>query len=1807
MILGYKFLIKILSLILGDLFTSKKTLAIKEQTIALRENTAALTGNTTAQNVNNQSQNAGSIAGFISNIQRLTNEQKGLAIANGVQLTSWNSLKIGITATAGAVKAFMVANPVGTILTIGTAIAGLIKAYDTLTVSVEETQEKLEKLMSDFNNALTEANNNAKTIENLADKYEELSKGVDGLGQNVSLTSDEYKEYNSIVNQIAEMFPELISGYTEENNAILTLKGNVEQLRDAYKEAQQEAYNMLVTDGKDEDGNDIIKNFNNQVFGAQTFTNTDYIYGRETIGLQGTVDILKEIQKITNATDFKKYIDSTKELVNFNSDQLQEAFSETGLNDLIYRNFKENPLTDEDLADVKGNVQAVIQSYEAEINSALKDVQSLANAYLNTNIDYESLDSETKNAASILVNSLDTNVASEFENKYDVGEYVNNIVDLLSSDSEFNDALTNLFTLDTSNMSTKEATNLVDDYLDIISGKLGEDKENLKTRLNFDDLFEFDKKIDNEISSSVTYFSNKIKEDLKKIEKDNGITLTIRPQVEASKLEEAGWNEQNLGTGPLYTKTYTDENGTNVVVTPILPDGTILSPIELQNYADKLLAGQTIDADIKLGIFEGDNAQQQAQTFSKKINQLIDQFFNQSTSDIKYQLSNFFDTYVNDQNDLALWEDAKNSADNYIEAIKNTIDQMKALNDVPVKSLSFGETITQLDSYNEALSAISDAYVKFADEDEDTNISFEDFSALNEQLSNVEGIDNYIKAIQEAERNAEETQKAFDDLASAYINQIGIIDDVNEENKDLIETWLEEQGIANANELVQIGLARSKAEAAWASEDLSDATIDEINALAEEAGATGDAADAFGIYVAQKMLAEAMLDVSGDITALSNIVSALGIATDAWTRYYSAKHELESLEAGRKVSDSGQVYYEYETTNRHGETVTRVASQSYYDALTKEAQKQAELYSDDLAEMAAKIQSVDYSGGNVLKTANSGGSKDKDTEKQFDWMEEKIENLNEEIDKLTTKMEDAVGFRPKNTIADSIIAKLQEEADVYTQMIDRYNQELNSIGLSDDYVAKIKEGLIDIETITDETLLNQIKDYQEWDDKLEDCETQLIEVRQRIEEMQYTKLDNVIDQYDILSSSIENCISTQEQLIDLMGQTGEEVTFENYESLISKQEKLAQQYANAYRDLSNEMSQLNLEQGSEEWEKYNSQLEEYKQNVISCTSAVEDYKDEIFELTFKVLDEFNSRIEEVNNTISVMHDLIGSEGLIDENGLSDRGIAQVALYAHELSNAQKQVVEYEEAMDALEEAYDSGLITQEEYNEALSEYRSGQESAVQATKQAQDAILQIVKDGIQAQIDAKQEEIDATKEQLAAEKELNDYREGIVDKSKQIAVLEKQIATLSLSTDRADIAQRLELEEQLADLREELISDQEDHAYDEQVDALDKYLESYTEEKEAEIDELETNLDAQTAAINEYLEKVKDNYSIVYGILNQYGDAYSVSAIEDLTDPWSKGSEAADLCSEAIGNVCSEISYDIAQIDMSPLYELVDLLTQINSFGGYGDGSGGYYEDISGQGEWQRGQGGRWWYGEPYSEDGDYWYADSGIYTIDGKQYSFDDNGYMQTEWVEDDNGNWRYFDANTGEMQKGIWIPGRNGEQYYLDKNGTMATNAAVKGENGQDYYYVDEDGVWDGKTLTYDEVKKLGLKVAYKKGTNNAKKGLALTDEEGLGSEVIITKYGALRQLNSGDHVFNADQVKTLYEMSSLTGLPNMLKDMEKNFANMGKNISYNTTGLTITSPLIQIDGTGMSSSDVANLINSQINDLPTRIMKAIKYNLR
>lgn len=409
-------------------------------------------------------------------------ETQALTIKERVLNATTKALAVGFQLVKAAVTT------IGFTLIIA-GITKLVNHLSDLSNNVEKTKEKVSSLTDEFNTAILTANNNAKRIEELIDKYDKLSDGVNNLGENISLTNEEYDEYKSLTNEIADMFPNLIQGYDNEGNAVLNLKGNVEQLRDAYKEAQQEAYNLLIATGKDGDGNDIIKQW-------QDTQDTNFwakLFGGNEVGKDISVSEALKLLKTFEEMDFNRF----RELPTLVSGAIEEVNGLKPLTDneldLAYSDFVRKALgitdwniSEEDFTNAKKQANALIQTYNTEIESALSKTRSLANAYLNRNDDFSKLDESSQKAASVIVNSLDADIANQLTTLTAFSTFTDDIVNAFKNE-DVQEAANSLFALDTSSMPVGEIISEVDKYIDIIANAIGEDSDKLKIRLGFDD------------------------------------------------------------------------------------------------------------------------------------------------------------------------------------------------------------------------------------------------------------------------------------------------------------------------------------------------------------------------------------------------------------------------------------------------------------------------------------------------------------------------------------------------------------------------------------------------------------------------------------------------------------------------------------------------------------------------------------------------------------------------------------------------------------------------------------------------------------------------------------------------------------------------------------------------------------------------------------------------------------------------------------------------------------------------------------------------------------------------------------------------------------------------------------------------------------------------------------------------------------------------------------------------------------------------------------------------------------------------
>lgn len=283
------------------------------------------------------------------------------------------------------------------------------KGANALANLSKNTSEAAKAIRDSFQSAKDTADANLKTFDELAPRLEKLRKGVDDLGNNLSLTDEEYAEFQSISQTIADMSPDLIQGYNDQNGAIVDLKDSVTELRKEYEKAQAAAYSLMIT-GRDEKGkskiNTLIQDYKN------TFENPDW---GGLIGLIGggsyyrnlspddAYELLKNLRDDYNGTiENYQYIIAKFQWEN-------PEYTAEDITQFLAQNFEDL----KDLESVQKTANTLVKAYETTKKENLKNFKDtvLTAILKQEGSDFYNLSEEAQSAISYVINNIDEELA----------------------------------------------------------------------------------------------------------------------------------------------------------------------------------------------------------------------------------------------------------------------------------------------------------------------------------------------------------------------------------------------------------------------------------------------------------------------------------------------------------------------------------------------------------------------------------------------------------------------------------------------------------------------------------------------------------------------------------------------------------------------------------------------------------------------------------------------------------------------------------------------------------------------------------------------------------------------------------------------------------------------------------------------------------------------------------------------------------------------------------------------------------------------------------------------------------------------------------------------------------------------------------------------------------------------------------------------------------------------------------------------------------------------------------------------------
>ncbi|MFR3452849.1 MAG: hypothetical protein ACLTTN_01125 [Coprococcus eutactus] len=368
---------------------------------------------------------------------------------------SIGNLSLGAKAGQVAIKGLALAGNMLVSLGISAIISLAIKGLYNLAHAADNAKESAESFSNSFKSMNEEFTSNDSKLSDLQKQYDELSKGVNSLGENISLTTDEYDTYKKVISEISDMMPNLLARYDDEGNKIGFVQGKLKDLSAEYDNYKRKKAMDLVN-GENDNGDsikDVFKNYGYQI----RHENAD-----------GTV------------------VGNTKAFGSSNYEKITQLQAQIKYGDGNHAGFSK--LTNEEIEEKT----ALIQKYQSEIDASVSSIQDAMIAIGQSGNEYYKLSDKQQQFFDTYIGNLSQDVIDKngLYNETVARAFVNNFIKDIKADKNkvleaYNDLLS--FDVNDSSLNPEQIKEQVDKLLQALAKALGnEDWQDLKIRLGFE-------------------------------------------------------------------------------------------------------------------------------------------------------------------------------------------------------------------------------------------------------------------------------------------------------------------------------------------------------------------------------------------------------------------------------------------------------------------------------------------------------------------------------------------------------------------------------------------------------------------------------------------------------------------------------------------------------------------------------------------------------------------------------------------------------------------------------------------------------------------------------------------------------------------------------------------------------------------------------------------------------------------------------------------------------------------------------------------------------------------------------------------------------------------------------------------------------------------------------------------------------------------------------------------------------------------------------------------------------------------------
>lgn len=545
------------------------------------------------------------------------------------------------------------------------------------------------------------------------------------------------------------------------------------------------------------------------------------------------------------------------------------------------------------------------------------------------------------------------------------------------------------------------------------------------------------------------------------------------------------------------------------------------------------------------------------------------------------------------------------------------------------------------------------------------------------------------------------------------------------------------------------------------------------------------------------------------------------------------------------------------------------------------------------------------SSGSSKNNGSSSNTSDSDEPEVIDWIEIAIERLERAIKNLETTASSAYKtLKERLSATSSEISKVNEEISLQQKAYNRYMQEAKSVGLSSDLQKKVQNGTIDISEYDDETA-ELIKEYQEWYEKALDCSDAIQELHENLASLYEDKFNNIATDYENQLAMLEHMTNTYENGIDNLEARGYLGSAKYYEALRSVEEQNISILEQKLNDLTIAMEEAvnsgEIEEGSEAWYEMQQEINATKEEIQEANTSVIELNNSIRDLNWEVFDYLQDRISTLTDEAQFLIDLMSTSDLYDDKGqLTDTGKATMGLHGQNYNTYMAQADKYASEIENINkelanDPYNTELIARKE------ELLELQRESILAAEDEKQAIVDMVEEGINIELDALKELIDAYTDSLDGAKDLYDYQKKVQKQTDEIATIQKKISAYKGDTSQENQARLQELNVDLSDALEELEETEYEHYISEQKKMLDNLYDEYELILNQRLDNIDVLIGDMITATNESAATIK-------ATLESESEKVGYTMTESMKSVWSNEGGANAIITKYGDNFSSQLT-----------------------------------------------------------------------------------------------------------------------------------------------------------------------------------------------------------------------------------------------------------------------------------------------------------